>query len=68
MRIPKPLADDFRNRWRAFEAAAAAAGIPPFTNPEILAEIETVFALSEFVSASCTREPALLADLMQSGD
>jgi len=68
MHIPKPLADDFRNRWRAFEAAAAAAGIPPLTDPEILAEIETVFALSEFVSAGCTREPALLADLVQSGD
>ena len=66
--LPEPLADDLRHRWQAFQTAADAAGIPPFTDPGILAELETVFALSEFVSASCTREPALLADLVQSGD
>ena len=66
--LPKPLADDFRNRWQTFQTAAEAAGIPSFTNPAILDNLETVFALSEFVSASCTRDPTLLADLVQSGD
>jgi glutamate-ammonia-ligase adenylyltransferase len=66
--LPKPLAQDSQSRRQAFQTAAEAAGISPFTNPEILKNIETVFALSEFVSASCTCEPALLADLVQSGE
>ena len=66
--LPKPLAADFQNRWQAFQTAAEAAGIPALTNPEILKSLAPVFAFSEFVSAGCTREPSLLADLVASGD
>jgi [glutamine synthetase] adenylyltransferase / [glutamine synthetase]-adenylyl-L-tyrosine phosphorylase len=66
--LPQPLAEAFRIRWRAFQTAAAAAGIPPFTNPEILKSLAPVLAFSEFVSAGCTREPSLLGDLVASGD
>lgn len=66
--LAEPLAEAFRNRWRAFQTAAQAADIPPFTNPEILKSLAPVFAFSEFVSAACTREPSLLADLVASGE
>ena len=66
--LPKPLAADFQNRWQAFQTAAEAAGIPPLAHSAIADSIEPVFAFSEFVSASCTREPTLLADLVQSGE
>ena len=66
--LPQPLAEAFRIRWRAFQTAAEAAGIPALTNPEILKSLAPVFAFSEFVSAGCTREPSLLADLVASGD
>ncbi|UCD80826.1 MAG: bifunctional [glutamate--ammonia ligase]-adenylyl-L-tyrosine phosphorylase/[glutamate--ammonia-ligase] adenylyltransferase, partial [Desulfobacterales bacterium] len=66
--LPKSLAEEFQNRWQAFQTAAEAADIPAPANPEILNSMEPVFAFSEFVSNSCTREPAILADLVESGD
>ena len=66
--LPKPLIEDFQNRWQNFQKATEAAGIPPITDPEVLNSIEPVFAFSEFVAAGCTRDPALLADLVDSGD
>jgi len=66
--LPKPLIEDYEKRWQGFQTAAEAAGIPPITNPEVLNSIERVFAFSEFVAAGCTREPALLTDLIDSDD
>ncbi len=66
--LPQSLAEESQNRWQAFENAAEAAGIPPITNSAVLNSIKRVFAFSDFVAAGCTREPALLADLIDSGD
>jgi len=66
--LPKPLIEDFEKRWQAFQAAAKAAGMPPVANSEVLNSIPQVFAFSDFVAANCTRDPALLADLIDSGD
>ncbi len=66
--LPQPLRIDFRNRWQAFQHATEAAGIPPVTRPRILESAKYVFAFSDFVAASCTRDPALLTDLVDSGD
>jgi glutamate-ammonia-ligase adenylyltransferase len=66
--LPKTLTEEFQNRWQAFQTASQNAGIPPITNPEILDSIKQVFTFSDFVAASCKRDPALLADLIDSGD
>jgi len=64
----KLITDDFNHKWLAYLNAADAAGIPPFTNPEILKRLKQVFAFSDFVAASCTRDPTLPVDLIDSGD
>jgi glutamate-ammonia-ligase adenylyltransferase len=66
--LSQPLTNDYHNRWRAFLRAAEAAGIQPVTNSEILDSSKYVFAFSDFVAASCTRDPAVLRDLIDSGD
>jgi glutamate-ammonia-ligase adenylyltransferase len=66
--LPQPLNNDFQNRWQAFQRATEAAGIPPVTNPEILESSKYIFAFSDFVAESCTRNPAVLIDLIDSGD
>jgi len=62
------LADEYQNRWQAFSSAAEAAGIDSLTHPEVLETSPYVFAFSDFVAASCTRDPAMLKDLVDSGD
>ena len=66
--LPKPLFEESQNRWEAFQTAAQTAGIPEITHSEVLSSINQVFAFSDFVAAACTREPAFLTDLVDSGD
>lgn len=66
--LPRPLFEDFQNRPQAFQSAAETAGVPPISDTAIQESIPQVFAFSDFVAAGCTREPALLADLVDSGD
>jgi glutamate-ammonia-ligase adenylyltransferase len=66
--LPPPLADDYQKRWQSFQKAAAAAGISPATNSQVLQSSKYVFAFSDFAAASCTRDPAMLTDLVDTGD
>ena len=66
--LPQPLINDSENRWQAFQRAAEAAGLSPVNDPAILDSSKYVFAFSDFVAASCTRDPAVLIDLIDSGD
>ena len=66
--LPQPLTHAYLDRWQAFLRAAEAAGIHPLTHSEVLNSSKYVFAFSDFVAASCTRDPALLRDLIDSGD
>ena len=66
--LPQPLLEDYRDRWEAFQHAAESVGLPPVTDPEIVKSSTYVFAFSDFVAASCTRDPAVLTDLVDSGD
>ena len=59
-KLPKPLIKDFQNRWQSFQAAREAAAIPPITHTTVLKSMQPVFAFSDFVAASCIREPAML--------
>ena len=60
--------EDLNHKWRAYLNASEAAGIPPINNPEILKSLKLVFAFSDFVAASCTRDPSMSVDLIDSGD
>jgi len=66
--LPPPLADDYQKRWQSFQKAAAAAGISPATNSQVLQSSKYVFAFSDFAAASCTRDPAMLTGLVETGD
>ena len=66
--LPPPLVDESKMRWQAFQTAAEAAGMAPLSHPEILESSPYVFAFSDFVAASCTRDPVMFTDLVDSGD
>ena len=66
--LPQPLFNDYQNRWQAFQQAAEAAGLSPVNDSAILESSKYVFAFSDFVAASCTRDPAVLIDLIDRGD
>ena len=64
----KLITDDANHKWHAYLKAADAADIPPIANSEIIKNLKQVFALSDFVAAGCTRDPAIPVDLIDSGD
>ncbi len=64
--LPPALRADADARWEAYRHACETAGLTP---PEpLFASLPTVWACSEFVARSCARHPALLSDLVESGD
>jgi glutamate-ammonia-ligase adenylyltransferase len=66
--LPAPLAEIGTQRWRAFADAAARtdpAWEPP---PGWAAEAGRVFAFSDFAFGACGTQPALLMELVDSGD
>ena len=65
--LPSVLQPEVTRHWQAFSAAAQVAGVEPPTGTA-LAQLVTVWASSEFVARVCIREPALLAELLASGD
>lgn len=65
---PAPLQQDARQKWENFLAAAAKAEIAPPQDPAHVADIQNVFALSDFIAKTCARRPAILTDLLESGD
>jgi glutamate-ammonia-ligase adenylyltransferase len=66
--LPEPLIRDYRDQWQAFQSVAETVGLPAINDPQVLNSAEKVFAFSDFVAASCARDPALLTDLVDSGD
>ena len=67
--LPQALAALAEKRFRAYEESAAGAaeiaGASPRSGP---GDVARVWACSDFVCQTCTRRPALLAELMASGD
>jgi [glutamine synthetase] adenylyltransferase / [glutamine synthetase]-adenylyl-L-tyrosine phosphorylase len=66
--LPAALQTEVEAQWVAFCANAAEAGITPPAQADFLARLGRVWAGSEFIAHSCVRDPALLADLLASGD
>ncbi len=54
--------------WEDFHSAAAENGVPIPSNPPFLRRLFQVWGASKFVARSCVARPALLADLLASGD
>ncbi len=66
--LPKTLLIDVERKWAEFRSACTAAGHPLPESPDILDELNRVWAFSDFVSKTCIREPTLLIDLLNSED
>ncbi|MDG4556575.1 MAG: bifunctional [glutamate--ammonia ligase]-adenylyl-L-tyrosine phosphorylase/[glutamate--ammonia-ligase] adenylyltransferase [Candidatus Contendobacter sp.] len=66
-RLPEPLRPEVVRHWEAFATAARKADL---NLPEgaALGQLVTVWSGSDFVARACVRDPALLVDLLDSGD
>lgn len=62
------MEDDSERKWQTFMRATESAAISLPQNPQILKCLRSVLAFSDFVAETCTRDPAMLADLIESHD
>ena len=68
MNLPEILSAHVAAKWDAFSRALARDSAIAHQLGDIREQAQRVFAFSDFVSANCARNPALLADLVASGD
>ena len=66
--LPDILAQDLERKWEAFKSSSAKAKINFPQDPQIIRALQRVFAFSNFVADNCIRDPALIFDLIASGD
>ncbi|MBW2469529.1 MAG: hypothetical protein JRE62_09530, partial [Deltaproteobacteria bacterium] len=66
--LPDILKKDLETKWEAFKNSSEKAGIHLPQNPQILSALQRVLALSNFVAENGIRNPALISDLIDSGD
>ncbi len=66
--LPESLAENVHLHWQHWQERAGKAELAAPTDPALLDELATVWAGSDFIATSLIQEPALLADLFESGD
>ena len=66
--LPDILIQELEGKWEAFEQSCARYNIRLPQDLQILQVLQRVFAFSDFVAENCTRHPALISDLIESGD
>ena len=66
--LPDILNQDLENKWEAFEKSCAQHKISLPQEPQALQVFQRVFVFSDFVAKNCTLYPALISDLIESGD
>ncbi|MGD8890584.1 MAG: hypothetical protein PVF53_19375, partial [Desulfobacterales bacterium] len=66
--LPKSLTEELQDKWQTFRRAAEDAEIRLPESHAFIKIIKKVFTFSDFVASSCTRDPAMLAELIDSGD
>jgi glutamate-ammonia-ligase adenylyltransferase len=70
--IPKDLIPDLNDRLDSFFSACKDAGVDTekrlYKDGALFSELKFVFALSGFISESCTRNPAVFSDILKKGD
>ncbi|MEE4607472.1 MAG: bifunctional [glutamate--ammonia ligase]-adenylyl-L-tyrosine phosphorylase/[glutamate--ammonia-ligase] adenylyltransferase, partial [Desulfobacteraceae bacterium] len=66
--LPAPLAEMAADRWRAFADLAARTDPAWRPAPGWTGAAQRVFAFSDFVFGACSGQPALLMELVDTGD
>jgi glutamate-ammonia-ligase adenylyltransferase len=66
--FPEAFVSDANIKWDRFCAAAEKLGAPLPTDPRFIDIARCMFCLSDFVSHACIGDPALLLNLIESGD
>jgi glutamate-ammonia-ligase adenylyltransferase len=66
--LPDILIQDLERKWEEFKQSSATNKIDLPKDRQIKIALQRVFAFSDFVAKNCTRSPALLSDLICSGD
>jgi len=66
--LPDILVQDLASKWEAFEQSCAQHKISLPQDPQTLLVLQRVFVFSDFVAENCIRHPALISDLIESGD
>jgi [glutamine synthetase] adenylyltransferase / [glutamine synthetase]-adenylyl-L-tyrosine phosphorylase len=66
--LPHEMINDSQRKWDAFSNAAKHANIFLRDDSEFIEVLKRVFAFSNFIARSCIQNPAMLADLVQSGE
>lgn len=66
--LPAPLREQVELYWQTYVEAATESGVAMPAHPDFLKVLHKVWACSEFVAQNCIHSPALLADLLYSGD
>jgi [glutamine synthetase] adenylyltransferase / [glutamine synthetase]-adenylyl-L-tyrosine phosphorylase len=68
LELPPALAQEAAGKWAAFCKAAAAVGLRVPAHPALIAELQRVFAFSDFVAHNAARDPGLVVELLAHGD
>ncbi|NIV74018.1 MAG: bifunctional [glutamate--ammonia ligase]-adenylyl-L-tyrosine phosphorylase/[glutamate--ammonia-ligase] adenylyltransferase [Gammaproteobacteria bacterium] len=66
--MPAELRELAERRWAAYAAQARASGLSPPPAHTLTGDVERVWACSDFVAQSCTRDPALVGGLLETDD
>ena len=66
--IPDALREHLAESWEAYEQASREAQLPVPQDPDFATSLLRVWAGSEFVARTCISEPAVLHELLASGD
>lgn len=64
--LPSPLRDEWSSRWQQYQASVGSAGQLP--TGEMLRALPAVWSGSIWAAEQCLQSPALLAELIASGD
>ncbi|MFO1432424.1 MAG: bifunctional [glutamate--ammonia ligase]-adenylyl-L-tyrosine phosphorylase/[glutamate--ammonia-ligase] adenylyltransferase [Candidatus Competibacteraceae bacterium] len=66
--LPPALQENAATHWQDFLAAATHASVTPPADAAVLTQLVRVWACSDFVARACARDPAMLHELLNSGD
>ena len=66
--LAQEMMEDSQSKWDAFREAAKDANISLWDDSDFIEVLKIVFGFSNFIAGSCTHNPVILADLVQSGD
>ena len=66
--LPDILKQDLKTKWEAFKNSSNKAKLNLPQDPQTLTALRRVLALSNFVAENGIRAPALISDLVDSGD